>query len=99
MAGTDLDFIFPFQHLNSNQDFYTSIGLLNDENTQTFKLPVFNPFSNENSSDLNLTIPNNWNPYSCKYITTDELGDLNYNSNYITALQINSRSLRKNFYP
>ena len=84
------DYIFSFCHIVNNNDYLSAIWsepVLHDNNI------IFNPFNNS-KYDLS---PPKWSPTDCRYLTLDEYACIQHKSSNFTLLQVNCRSLSKNF--
>ena len=89
------EFVFPFFNVKDDSDLQALIwnepsNLLNT--LKTDKLQI-NDLLDENE----FSTPINWNPDACKYITIDEVDSISKDKNSLTIVQINARSLKKNF--
>src|SRR5277367_2340229 len=93
----DSNFIFPFTQILNDNDYLDAIwNSYNDKDNLT---------TLNNSSHLDLFDnkdfynPPNWDPLSCKYITTDKLTERKSIINQFTITQVNARGLKRNLQP
>jgi len=87
--------ILPFFSIENEDELLSTIWNSNtDINHISSNASCLNLFNNDD-----LSLPLNWNPDKCKYITTDELFNNNIYCNKFTITQINTRSIKKNFEP
>ena len=88
--------VFPFVHIVDNNEYLNAIWNLNTDkyNSNTVNYSCcFDPLDNNEFNP-----PDNWNPLSCKYVTTEELFKKSVHRNMLTVTQINTRSLKKNYF-
>jgi len=89
--------ILPFCHIENDYEFLSALWNDRIETTDSNRTKpcddhIFNPF--EHLQDI---APTNWNPSSCRYLTTDELASIGVSKGSLTITQLNIRSLKKNF--
>ena len=86
-------FIFPFNHLILDDDFVSAIWNLSSKSNGIASInePIFNPFDDPFCDNKN------WSPNNCKYITSEEFSLTEMNPKNFSVLQVNCRSLSKNF--
>lgn len=89
------EFVFPFFNVKDDSDLQALIWSEPSKplNTLTIDKLQINDLLDENE----FLTPINWNPDACKYITTDEVDSVSKVKNSLTIVQINARSLKKNF--
>lgn len=93
----DETIILPFCHITNEYEFLSAIWNDQNETFDTNKIRLhenktFDPFASMEDSR-----PMNWNPTDCRYLTTDELATSVTPQENLSIVQLNVRSLKKNF--
>ena len=82
-----------FFNIDNEEEFLSTIwNSKTDNNHINSTSSCLNLFNNYDSS-----LPINWNPKNCKYITSEELFTSKIYPNNFTITQINTRSIKQNF--
>jgi len=93
----DETIILPFCHITNEYEFLSAVWNDQNETFDTNKIRLhenktFDPFASMEDSR-----PMNWNPTDCRYLTTDELATSVTPQENLSIVQLNVRSLKKNF--